>query len=805
MNLSASPRRPFVAFLALTLLIGLVACSSMEEKRDKFMAQGKASFEKGDFITARLHFKNALQLDPKLAEGQLWLGKTELRLSNPRGAFGALSQAAELNPNLFEAQLTLGNLLLLGKKPDEAEAKAKLVLDKEPNNIEALMLTVGVALARQQPDKALGILAQVKKLDPSKMQVYLMQSVIEARGKKPEAAAATLEEGIKANPKAIALYVARSRLAEELKQFDQAEVFLKKAEEIAPQEPGLQGALARLYIMKKQWDKAEAALRRHLALEPDKEDPANALARFFASRGQFDEGLKVLQEFSDKHPDNVQAKFALANYYLAHRKFGPGERLLQAIATEDPTGPNGLKAKGELAVLKLGRGQTDDADKLVQDILKNNPKDMLALKLQGLIALSRKDGLQAVSNFRILTQDQPQNHENWLLLARAHQANKEQELAKEAAKKALTLKPDYGEAQALLYGIYHQNKEYDPLIKLIKDYLRSDEKNLANWGYLGDAYVLKGDEKEARAAFQKMIALQPQNPAGYIKLALLSRKNKQAGEAARHLEEALKQNPNAHPALRLLIGLYLESNQPAKALEAARAAVARAPRNSEMHQILGEVLLSQKQPEAATQALAEALTLNINDPQALGLLVRAYGEMPDKPGALKKLADKAADPKAPVFYALALAQLHERQREGDKAIGIYNQLLERQVAPVVVKNNLAYLLAEHRPTPENLTRAKELLTPVLNDNPEDPRLLDTMGWILCKQNDLAQAKNYLERAVAKAPEHPVIQYHVGFCLAKLGDTAGARTALEKVLAAKGESPQKDEARKLLDSLPKAGK
>jgi tetratricopeptide (TPR) repeat protein len=82
----------------------------MEEKRDKFMAQGKASFEKEDFIAARLHFKNALQLDDKFAEGHLWLGKTELHLKNPRGAFGAFSKAVELNPNLLEGQILLGNL-----------------------------------------------------------------------------------------------------------------------------------------------------------------------------------------------------------------------------------------------------------------------------------------------------------------------------------------------------------------------------------------------------------------------------------------------------------------------------------------------------------------------------------------------------------------------------------------------------------------------------------------------------------------------------------------------------------------------
>ena len=123
-------KKAFFVLATLVLILSLSSCASMEEKRDKFMAQGKASFEKGDYVTARLHFKNALQLDPKLAEGYLWLGKTELRLKNPRSAFGSLSKAVELNPDLFEAQIILGNLYLLGKRVDEAESKANLILEK---------------------------------------------------------------------------------------------------------------------------------------------------------------------------------------------------------------------------------------------------------------------------------------------------------------------------------------------------------------------------------------------------------------------------------------------------------------------------------------------------------------------------------------------------------------------------------------------------------------------------------------------------------------------------------------------------
>lgn len=792
-----------VLFILVLLVLGLslCSCSSMEEKRDNFMAQGKASFEKGDYITARLHFKNALQLDPKLAEGHLWLGRTELRLKNPRAAFGSLSKAVELNPDLFEAQITLGNLFLLGRRLDDAEAKAELVLAKEPDNTKALLLSAGVALAREQPQSALEILKKVIKIDPHKVEAYLMQSAIELRRKKPEAAVATLEAGLKANPQAVPLYLARARLAEKQKQWNQAEAILKKAEENAPQNVNVQNELVRVYVLQKQWDRAEEALRRKISLEPENEAHVGALARFLSRRGRFDEGEQVLKDFIAKHPGNNEAKFALANFYLTKRKLGRGERMLQEIIDQNPSSPAGIKAKGRLAVLRLSQGQQEEAEKLVQEVLKDNPKDMTALKLQGLIALTEKDGLKAVSNFRILTQDQPKNHENWLLLARAHQINNEEQLAKEAAKKALDLKPDYKQARTFLYGMYLQNKEYDDLIKLIKDYLRADEKDVNNWSFLGDVYVVKGDDKEARAAFQKMIELEPDNPKGYVKMALLSRKNNQTQEAARYLETALQKNPGYFPALRLLIALYQEAEQPDKALAAARTAVESSPRNPELHQILGEVLLAQKQPEAAAAALEEALTLKPNDTQAMGLLLRAYGGFPDKTAMMRRLEQKAQDPQASPFYALALAQLYERLRQGDKAIAVYDRLLERRVDPVMVKNNLAYLLAEYQPTPENLDRAQKIATQILDDNPTDPRLLDTMGWIYCRQKKYAEAKKYLAKAVEEAPDHPVLQYHLGVCTAKLGDTATARQALEKALAAEGKFPQREEAQKLLKSLP----
>ena len=104
--------------MALLVAISCCACSSMEEKRDKFLASGQALYQQEDYVRARLQFQNALQIDPKFGVAQLWVGKTELKLQNPRGAYGALNKAVELDPNLTEAQILLGDLLLMAKQLD---------------------------------------------------------------------------------------------------------------------------------------------------------------------------------------------------------------------------------------------------------------------------------------------------------------------------------------------------------------------------------------------------------------------------------------------------------------------------------------------------------------------------------------------------------------------------------------------------------------------------------------------------------------------------------------------------------------
>ena len=790
--------------LALAAAVSCCACSSMEEKRDKFLASGQALFQQEDYIRARLQFQNALQIDPKCAKAYLWKAKTDLKLQNPRGAYGALTEAVELDPNLTEAHILLGDLFLTAKQLDKAKEKVDLALAQEPANTDALLLSASVAAAQSQSGKALEVLAEVRRLDPGKISAYLLSASILAKEQKLDKTAALLEQGIKANPKALNLYIARAALADSQKQFETGESFLLQAIAQEPKTPGLYQQLVRHYSLAGQGDKAEAALRQGVSLEPDSEKPVISLARFLANQGRRQEAETALLEFIKAHPDNYPARFGLAEFYTALQRQGHAEQALEAIITRDPDGPKGAQAKNELARLKLAQNHIEAAEKLVTEILKAYPKDMEATETQGVIALKKQDGLRAVNSFRLLTQDRPQDPQVWLLLARGHLMNKEVRQAKETARKALEIKSDFLEARQFLYGIFLADKDYDGAIAAIQGYLRLNGKDRFNLVTLGEVYALKGDAAQARATFQKIIDLEPQDPQGYFLLARLGLQTKNTAEALKYAGKALEVNPDFLPALKLEVDIFQDQKQPEKALAAVRRTLARSPQNPQLHQLLGELLLVQRQPQAAIAPLEEALILNPRQLPALQLLALAYQRLPDRDRALKQLEAKAGDPKSAPVLSLVLATVYERQQKVDQAITLYNSLLARDLFSSLAKNNLAYLLAEYRPTAENLARAQKLSAETLEDNPEDPGFLDTMGWILCKQEKFAQGKTYLEKASVRAPDQPALLYHLAWCEAKLGDTAAARTALKKALDSKTTFMERDAAQKLLDSLAAGG-
>ncbi len=85
-------------------------------------------------------------------------------------------------------------------------------------------------------------------------------------------------------------------------------------------------------------------------------------------------------------------------------------------------------------------------------------------------------------------------------------------------------------------------------------------------------------------------------------------------------------------------------------------------------------------------------------------------------------------------------------------------------------------------------------------DPANGMLLDTLGWIQFKQEDLAAAHATLTRALAGLPDHPIVLYHLGATAQAMGRGDEARRHLERALAVGGDFPDAAAARAALALL-----
>ena len=153
----------FLLLLSISLVI--YACASDEEKKLSHLEKGKEYFEKGEYKSAKIEFKNAIQMDPKFTEAYNHLAETNFRLGDARGAFQAYFRVAELDPEDLNAQLKLSTFYVLGKKYDEARKKVDAILAKDPNNTEALLLLGGILVQEKNLFEAASVFEKVIELD----------------------------------------------------------------------------------------------------------------------------------------------------------------------------------------------------------------------------------------------------------------------------------------------------------------------------------------------------------------------------------------------------------------------------------------------------------------------------------------------------------------------------------------------------------------------------------------------------------------------------------------------------------------
>lgn len=220
-------------------------------------------------------------------------------------------------------------------------------------------------------------------------------------------------------------------------------------------------------------------MREAIALDQDDEQRRLALSDFLVKRKDLTGAERVLLDAAAHLPHASRVQFGLAALY---RKSGQDEKARErysALVQEFKDGPAGLEAKVRLAEMDLLAGKQADAERQVQEVLKENPRSSDGLILSGRMALARRNAKDAVQAFRTVLHDQPELATVHHLLGQAYQLSGETNLAKESFERAVVLYPDQVEAKRSLAVLESRSGRYQQARARLDDLLKQRPDDVA--------------------------------------------------------------------------------------------------------------------------------------------------------------------------------------------------------------------------------------------------------------------------------------------------------------------------------------
>lgn len=235
-------------------------------------------------------------------------------------------------------------------------------------------------------------------------------------------------------------------------------------------------------------------------------------------------------------------------------------------------------------------------------------------------------------------------------------------------------------------------------------------------------------------------------------------------DARTALEDMMKRWPEDGDLAFSLAIVEWESGDPLAAENRLLALAESGHREDEAWFNAGRIALSRRDYETAAGYFQ-----NVGGPQYLAAQIQVAlawqraGRMEDALSLLTQL--RIREPAASGQIRLAESELRTRTGQADEALAV----LDRAVTEMPDNDDLLYAraLAAERTGRIDITEAD--LRVLLERQPENPMVLNALGYTLADRTErAAEAIGYIERALAISPDDPAILDSMGWVLFKLG-------------------------------------
>jgi tetratricopeptide (TPR) repeat protein len=387
-----------------------------------------------------------------------------------------------------------------------------------------------------------------------------------------------------------------------------------------------------------------------------------------------------------------------------------------------------------------------------------------ALELRTKIYARKGDWAQAIKDTEVLAKKYPDNTQLMLFLANLK-----------------IIVADYKGAETILRGLL--GKEDDDSMILFT---------------LSKACLGNKDFGCARDSLQKIIDANPKFGPAYLDLGKVYELSKEPKKAEAAYRKYLEIEPNSIEALVSLADLYISTNRFKEAIDE----MLKLKKLSDDDRIVRKLVLLQLQEGRYEDALANFNTIKETTVEDSYYLAVTYAKLDRYEDALEAVAEIPITSRlgceTVMLRASLLKDLDRNEEElkelqtaweyfstkglcmetgyqlateldtagrRDEGLAVANKLLEKNPHDPVALNLVGYVWADKG---INLDKAHKMIKEALKARPNDPYIMDSMGWVLYKQGKHKEALAYLKKALKKLDNDPTVFEHMGDVLKSMG-------------------------------------
>ncbi len=766
-----------VCAAALLLLVG---CSSPEEKAKAYYESGMEYLNKQDFAKAAIEFRNALKLNENNADAWFGMAMVEQQSHAWGRAYADLNRVLEIDHKHLKALSGLATLLAVSGDNNGALKYADSAAEIDPKNPDIIAQRAAILsrLGRSQD-----AVAEAKKALAIKENHVGAVSVLASEAINANdipSALKLIDTALAASPKDLGLHLIKLTALKKSGDLVKQEQAIRGIIAAFPERPEFRRELIAFLVAQNRTSDAEQELRNNLAASPDDSKAALELASFIDKSKGHAAAREELAKLATTQKNPIPLQMAIADIDFATGRQDDSEKLLREIVAAKGTSDEGIEALLKLNEQLIARNKIADAETGIAEVLKHDGQNVSGLKQRASVAILQGSYEPAIADLRTVLSNTKNDVKAMLLLGNAYERNGQMELAGnsylEAAQNAAN-----DPAVALNYVRFlirrGKSDQEQQLLQSVVDRF-PDNRNAALM--LAQIYQRGGDWQKAADIAKR---LSDQN-SGDTTSKLVEGQSLLAmqryDDAIKLLSEDTQYKNTNRYAMKALVQAYVVAKRRADADAYLLSVLKENPKNTDAMILQSSLLQSDGKLKDAEQVLQQAIQTNPSAMDAYVALAWQYEKQGNIDQMIATLNSGISSATEKDQLRLMLAMAYEKSGRFEDAIATYEAIKGSSIDSLLVANNLASLLADHRTDEASLNRAVELAK-VLQDSPV-PEFQETLGWVLVASGKQKGSLRQLENAVAALDKYPTAHFHLGYAYAVAGKLDLAAKQFETALS-----------------------